>query len=114
MKLLPALSLVVLLGAPVLPAQAETLRCSGGSVGVGDSRLSVLYRCGEPLLKDAYCAPLYQGPAFQVVPLPPGALGLPCVLVDEWLYERGPGNLTAIVRFQSGVVQSVRYGREPR
>lgn len=96
-----------------LPAAAETLRCSGGIVSVGDSRLSVLYRCGEPVLKDASCAPVYQAPAHPAWPLHPGVLGLPCVVEDEWLYERGPGRLTAVVRFQSGVVQSIRYGRMP-
>jgi hypothetical protein len=34
--------------------------------------------------------------------------------VEEWLYERGPGNLVATVRVRAGVVQSIRYGRVPR
>lgn len=108
-----ALLPLALLALPPLPAAAETLRCSGGIVSVGDSRLSVLYRCGEPVLRDAYCAPVYQAPADPAWPLHPGVLGLPCVVVDEWLYERGPGRMTAVVRFQSGVVQSIRYGRVP-
>ena len=32
---------------------------------------------------------------------------------DERLYERGPGNLVAMVRLRSGKVQSIRYGRVP-
>jgi hypothetical protein len=31
--------------------------------------------------------------------------------VEEWLYDRGPGNLLAVVRIRSGVVQSIHYGR---
>lgn len=104
-------ALVLLLGAA--PLRAESLRCSGGLVEVGDSRLSVFYKCGEPLLRDAYCAPIYLGPPYEPGwPLPP-VLGLPCVLVEEWLYDRGPGFLIATVRFQYGVVQSIRYGRVP-
>jgi len=34
----------------------------------GDSRLSVLYKCGEPLLKDSYCAPIYSYGSLQPVP----------------------------------------------
>jgi hypothetical protein len=99
-----------------LPAQAETLRCNGQSTEVGDSRLSVLYKCGEPVLKDSYCAAVYTVSAFQLVPVPvPIAHSVvPCLQVDEWLYDRGPGNLMATVRFQSGKVQAIQYGRMPR
>ena len=105
----------VLLLALCLPAQVESLRCDGHSTEVGDSRLSVLYKCGEPLLKDSYCATVYYGgPVPQVVPAPYAGSVVPCLQVDEWLYDRGPGNLMATVRFQSGVVQAIRYGRVPR
>jgi hypothetical protein len=30
------------------------------------------------------------------------------------VYDRGTGNLLATVRFRSGVVQSITYGRAPR
>jgi Protein of unknown function (DUF2845) len=96
------------------PAQAETLRCSGGSAGEGDSRISVLYKCGQPLLKDSFCAPLYYGPDLQLVPEPWAGTVLPCQTIEEWLYERGPGNMTATLRFRAGVLQSIRYGRSPR
>jgi hypothetical protein len=39
---------------------------------------------------------------------------VPCQQIEEWLYERGPGQLTATVRFRAGVVQSIRYGRDPQ
>jgi Protein of unknown function (DUF2845) len=98
---------------PPLPAGAETLRCSGGSATEGDSRVSVLYKCGQPLLKDSFCAPLYHGPNLQPVPEPWAGAVLPCQTVEEWLYERGAGNMTATLRFRSGVLQSIRYGRSP-
>lgn len=98
----------------VIPAaHAESLRCHGASASEGDSRLSVLYKCGQPLLADTYCAPVYLPGA--LYPVPPSIAGayVPCQLVEEWLYERGPGNLMAIVRFRDGKVQSIRYGRLP-
>ena len=95
------------------PANAESLRCNGHSASEGDSRLSVLYKCGQPVLKDSYCAPVYYSQTLQPVPDPFASTFVPCQQVEEWLYERGPGQLTATVRFRSGVVQSIRYGRVP-
>jgi Protein of unknown function (DUF2845) len=95
-------------------SQAETLRCTGGSAAEGDSRVSVLYKCGQPALKDSFCAPLYYGPDLQLVPEPWAGTVLPCQTIEEWLYERGPGSLVATLRFRSGVLQSIRYGRSPR
>lgn len=98
-----------LAAATFLPVQAETLRCSGHSVEAGDSGLSVRRHCGEPLLQDAYCAPIYYHPGFQRVPEPFARLVAPCLMVDEWLYDRGPGNLVATVRLRAGIVLSITY-----
>lgn len=100
-----------LCAAAALPAQAESLRCEGAIASEGDSKLSVLYKCGQPLLADSYCAPVYYPGA--VYPAPPGLTGVPCQLVEEWLYQRGSGNLLATVRFRDGKVYSIRYGRMP-
>ena len=76
-------------------------------------RLALRYNCGEPLLADTYCAPVYYAPTFQPVPEPFASIVVPCQLVEEWLYDRGPGNLLAVVRIRSGVVQTIQYGRSP-
>ena len=96
------------------PGHAESLRCNGHSAQVGDSRLSVLYKCGEPLLKDSYCAPVYYSQTLQPVPPQVAGLAVPCQPVDEWLYDRGPGNLMVTVRFRGGAVQAIEYGRVPQ
>jgi hypothetical protein len=95
------------------PGGAESLRCNGASTEVGDSRLSVLYKCGEPVLRDSYCAPVFYPSTWQAVPEPYAGYAVPCLIVDEWIYDRGPGNLVATVRFRSGVVQSIVYGKTP-
>lgn len=97
-----------------LPVQAESLRCSGGIAAEGDSRLAVAHKCGQPVLTDSHCAPVYYGSSWHTVPEPYASVVVPCQRVDEWLYDRGPGNLMVTVRFRSGVVQSIVYGREPR
>ena len=104
--------LVALFALLCASARAESLRCNGQIASEGDSRLSVLYKCGEPLLKDAFCAPIYSYGSLRPLPEPYASL-FPCQQVEEWLYDRGPGNLLATVRFASGVVQSITYGRSP-
>jgi hypothetical protein len=107
--------LVMLLGAAgAAPVQAESLRCVGGIAAEGDSKLSLVAKCGQPVLSDSYCAPLYQNPHYYPVPEPYASRILPCQLTEEWLYDRGPGNLWATVRLRSGVVLSITYGHTPR
>jgi hypothetical protein len=110
------LALLAALALGSLGARAESLRCSGGIAGEGDSRLSVFHKCGQPLLRDSFCAPVYfnQNRNLYLVPEPFASAYLPCQQTDEWLYDRGPGNLLATVRFRSGIVQSISYGRVPR
>ena len=96
------------------PARAESLRCTGGMAGEGESRVSVLFKCGQPLLVDSFCAPVYYDQTLQPVPEPFASAFVPCQRTDEWLYDRGPGNLMAKIRFRSGVVQSITYGRVPQ
>ncbi len=112
-KFVVALS-IASLALPPASAVAETLRCNGYSSGEGDSKLSVLYKCGEPLLKDAFCAPLYGAQSPYPLPEPFAGAVLTCQLVEEWLYDRGPGNLMATVRFRGGQVLSIRYSRSPQ
>ncbi len=105
---------IALAGSFAPPVHAETLRCIAGSAAEGDSRVSVLYKCGEPLLKDNFCAPLHYGPDLQLVPQPWAGMVVPCQAIEEWLYDRGPGYMVATLRFRAGVLQSIRYSRSPR
>jgi hypothetical protein len=110
-RLLFFASAFLLAGAP---AQAESLRCSGGIAAEGDSRVAVVYKCGQPVLQDTFCAPVFYGQSPYPVPEPFASIYVPCQQVDEWLYDRGPGNLVATVRFRLGKVQSITYGRVPQ
>ncbi len=105
---------VIFIAVHALPANAESLRCNGHIASEGDSKISILYKCGQPLLKEDYCSPAYYTGTLQPVPEPFASVLVPCQQVEEWLYERGPGQLTATVRFRAGVVQSIRYGRVPQ
>ena len=114
MNPLARICLAAAMGFFAVHASAESLRCDGGSSTEGDSRLSVLYKCGEPMLKDAYCSPVYYSQTLNPVPDWVARAYVPCDAVEVWLYDRGPGNLMATVRFRYGIVQSIRFGQEPR
>ncbi|AMO22895.1 hypothetical protein GCM10027034_33920 [Ramlibacter solisilvae] len=106
------LAWLVLAAGPVL-AHGETLRCSGGIVSEGDSRISIVYKCGPPVLADTYCAPVFYPGGLHVVPEPWASYAVPCQPIEQWLYERGPGALTATIYLRRGTVQSIVYGRSP-
>jgi hypothetical protein len=113
MKLFKLACATLLAGLPGL-ACAESLRCAGGIVGEGDSRLSLIYKCGPPLLTDTYCSHVYYPGTLNVVPEPFASAVVPCLRIEAWLYERGPGEMVATVYLRSGVVQSISYGQQPR
>ena len=112
MTLSKLVAATLLAGMPWL-ACAESLRCAGGIVAEGDSRISVIYKCGPPLLADSYCSPAYSPGSIYPVPEPFASTVVPCLRIEAWLYERGPGELVATVYLRSGVVQSIAYG-QPR
>lgn len=94
-------------------AQAQSLRCNGTGVSEGDSRVWLLRTCGQPTVSDSYCVPIFY-------PGVPTRNGLPqpiqagCVMTDEWLYDRGTGNLVAVVKIREGKIISIRYGEQGR
>jgi Protein of unknown function (DUF2845) len=94
-------------------AHADSLRCGDTSVSEGDAKVWLLRVCGQPTISDAYCVRILQ-PA---LPAPYGSQQLPqvaCLVTEEWLYDRGPGNLVAVVRIREGRIISIRYGEQGR
>jgi hypothetical protein len=106
------LGLLLVLAWLSLPAHADALRCGGGTVEEGDSRASLLQKCGRPQLQDSFCAPVFQNKS--LVPEPFAGKAVPCLQIDDGIYDRGTGNLMATGRIRSGTVQSIRIQRQPR
>lgn len=101
------------LAMPSAGAHAESLRCTGGTASEGDSRVSVLYKCGQPTMADVHCAPVFYPGTLNVVPEPLASAWVPCQPVEEWIYDRGAGHLIAVVRLRAGRVASIAYGHVP-
>lgn len=95
-------------------AFAQSLSCGGFLAGVGESKFSVVNKCGEPVFKDIVCVPR---PQVEWI-VNPNARGggtrqiitQQCVPMEDWTYHRGQGNFLGIVRFFNGAVESVRDG----
>lgn len=93
-------------------ASEQSLSCNGALLAKGDPVESLLQKCGEPVHFQAVCVSLLQ---IETRPIRSDAeravLARNCVRMDEWLYDRGPGTFTAIVRLQNRLIESVRDGQ---
>jgi hypothetical protein len=81
----------------------EGMRCAGKLVVEGDSTVTVLKRCGEPVTRDTaglvHDAP---GPASRsVVSDSP---------VEQWVYSQGKGTLLKIVLLRGGTIERIEDG----
>jgi hypothetical protein len=110
MKALLSLSLAWVLSSTMSGAQAQSLRCKGDFASVGDNKASILQKCSEPMLRDAFCAA--PTPAGGKRPERPkdGGRQQGCVDVDEWTYNPGYGQFLTTLRFENGKVVSIEYG----
>lgn len=113
--LLPLAAIAIIAGTltSVKEARAQGLGCGGLLVGVGDSRASLVMKCGQPFSTDTVCMRIPR--VVWTVPLHPReaprqVVTEQCEYVDEWTYHRGPGNFMSVVRLQNGVVAQIRDG----
>ena len=102
----------------VLPAKAsQSLRCNGSLVGKGDSPVTLLQKCGDPIHRQGVCVSMLQL-GWVMTPYRPGSpaavLANQCVPMEEWTYDRGPGTFLGVVRIYNGAIESVRDGDRSR
>ncbi len=96
------------------PAAAESLRCGAGSVQEGDSRLALLRACGPPAMTDETCRTTAAGQWVAALGKGrPDHAAAACAVVQTWVYDRGPGHLTAQVFLREGRITAIQYGRLP-
>lgn len=87
----------------------STFRCNNNDlVQLGDSKVSALQKCGQPVARDSFCKPTSPAvvePSRQRA----GASGV-CETVDELTYNPGYGQFMTTLRFESGRLVSISYG----
>ncbi len=102
-----------LLFAPA--ASAESMRCGGYLVQVGDGKAEILQQCGEPVLRDNFCKALPGAPARPSTATDGNiVIAPPCENVDEWTYNPGAGQFMTTLQFVEGRVRAIRYGNRVR
>lgn len=97
-----ALAAAALCAAP--GARGDSLRCAGGIVSTGDSKLDLLGKCGPPSLEETETA--------EVTTLAPkGSAGRRVVaLLELWTYDLGRNRFVQVVRIVKGRIVSIVRG----
>ncbi|MBW8721592.1 MAG: DUF2845 domain-containing protein [Polaromonas sp.] len=106
-------------------ASAQSLRCKGDLAQIGNSKGTILQKCGEPVMKDSFCKPT-QGTASTTSPVVTPATPVTttgnsasvttnvtvnsCQQVEEWTYNPGYGQFMTMLLFEGGSLASIRYG----
>lgn len=103
-------------------ASAQSLRCKGDLAQIGNSKGTILQKCGEPVLKDSFCKPTQSTTSTApvvtpVVPTTGNSTSVTtnvtvnsCQQVEEWTYNPGYGQFMTMLQFEGGSLASIRYG----
>ena len=86
---------------------AESLRCNGDIIEIGDAKINVLRKCGEPAFKDSFCEKI---PIRIKQPNGDYTLSELCENVDIWTYNPGKGQFWTNLYFSQGKLREMRYG----
>ena len=93
-----------------LPANAQSMRCKNDLANVGETKASVLQKCGEPVHRDSFCKPAEKRLDVGAAPGTTVVNVQPCEKVDEWTYNPGRGQFMTTLRFESGRLTAITYG----
>jgi hypothetical protein len=101
-------------------ASAQSLRCKGDLAQIGNSKGTILQKCGEPVMKDTFCKPTQETVSSSTVVTPNTAGSTAntttnvtvnnCQQVEEWTYNPGYGQFMTMLLFEGGSLKSIRYG----
>ena len=101
-------------------ASAQSLRCKGDLAQIGNSKGTILQKCGEPVMKDTFCKPAQDTVSSSTVVTPNTAGSTAntttnvtvntCQQVEEWTYNPGYGQFMTMLLFEGGSLKSIRYG----
>jgi len=80
-------------------AQANSMRCGNRLVTPGDTKSSVLNKCGEPSFRDVVGIERTRDRSTST-----------SVIVEEWSYSQGQGRLQKTVVFHGNRVVRIRSG----
>jgi hypothetical protein len=105
-------------------ASAQSLRCKGDLAQIGNSKGTILQKCGEPVMKDTFCKPVQSTASTTPIITPATPVTTTgnststttnvtvntCQQVEEWTYNPGYGQFMTMLLFEGGSLASIRYG----
>jgi len=100
------LPLLLALVAPAASAQGS-LRCDGGLVAVGDSKLDLLGKCGRPALVEELLGD--RGAAGAQDPQATWGIRVTAT-VERWTYDFGPNQFVGYVTLDTGKIVAIERG----
>ena len=98
--------LAVAIALPLAASDAWAFRCGQELVQVGDHKLDVLEKCGDPDAMEERTA--VRGSRLNH---PYGALQIDRyeeILIEEWVYNFGPRKFKQFLHFEDGILTSIR------
>jgi hypothetical protein len=102
--------LFLILACLMAAVNAYGLRCGNDLVDVGDRKIDVLKKCGEPVITDDW----YEENTFRrsqdVERLGEGKRRSVMVHVEEWTYNFGPTRFMYILTFKNGELVEIKTG----
>ena len=97
--------------ALLAPASAQSLRCKGDLAQIGNSKGTILQKCGEPVMKDSFCKKQDVVAALPATTAGGTAVTInSCEQVEEWTYNPGYGQFMTMLLFEGGSLTKIRYG----
>jgi len=91
-----------------LGARADSLRCDGGIVSAGDSKLDLIGKCGAPALKEEQDVERTRARFAPGGQLAAGRSTL--AALERWTYNFGPRQFVQVVTLEGGKVTAVERG----
>jgi hypothetical protein len=118
-----AVILAFLASSLVTGASAQSLRCKGDLAQIGNSKGTILQKCGEPVMKDSFCKPAQEttsgAPRRHAgrARTPPATASVTtnvtvntCQQVEEWTYNPGYGQFMTMLLFEGGSLKAFATG----
>lgn len=94
---------IIFCGSILISQSAMAFRCGGGLITKGDSKLTVLNKCGEPSWKDRWSE--------EIIEYPDTDIEHRTLRINErWIYNPGPTQFIRIITFKESQVISVETG----
>jgi hypothetical protein len=100
--------LVAAVAFPTLAGAEDSFRCSGGIVSIGDLKVDLLGKCGEPTMRETVRSEEVsisrEGPA------PSRKSVRETATVERWTYDFGRNQFIEVVTLEGGRIRSINRG----